>query len=253
MKSRLIVRIFVVVITLGVTSTSIAQHKTESFEDSRDKIVIKNVLSPSETFLRFVDDIRQNEFVEFCMPKFFYDVHPIDQKSIYPYPFYNLRTYYYFLSYDGECEVSYPGCDYWNFYSPDKDISQLKGARHLPDRIAKKNNADVVFIREVTLSPKVAKYSYCTTLSICKQDRPIIRFQILFTDKGKKDEQRYIKQILRSVKYLDDGGQMKEQLGKDYKAMKKETEEEYENVNIPSIQEVIAQQRQDYLESKQQQ
>ena len=129
----------------------------------------------------------------------------------------------------------------------------MKGARHLPDRIAKKNNADVVFIREDTLSPKVAKYSYCITLSICKQDRPIIRFQILFTDKGKKDEQRYIKQILRSVKYLDDGGQMKEQLGRDYKKMKKEAEEEYGNVNMPSIQEVIAQQRQDFLESKPQQ
>lgn len=55
------------------------------------------------------------------------------------------------------------------------------------------------------------------------------------------------------LKYYEVIKRSAEQLGKDYKKMKKEAEEEYGNVNMPSIQEVIAQQRQDYLESKQQQ
>lgn len=66
-------------------------------------------------------------------------------------------------------------------------------------------------------------------------------------------DKKYFEEHNIPLKYYEVIKRSAEQLGKDYKAMKKEAEEEYGNVNMPSIQEVIAQQRQDYLESKQQQ
>ena len=66
-------------------------------------------------------------------------------------------------------------------------------------------------------------------------------------------DKEYFEEHNIPLKYYEVIKRSAEQLGKDYKKMKKEAEEEYGNVNMPSIQEVIAQQRQDYLESKQQQ
>lgn len=66
-------------------------------------------------------------------------------------------------------------------------------------------------------------------------------------------DKKYFEEHNIPLKYYEVIKRSAEQLGKDYKAMKKEAEKEYGNVNMPSIQEVIAQQRQDYLESKQQQ
>lgn len=66
-------------------------------------------------------------------------------------------------------------------------------------------------------------------------------------------DKEYFKEHNIPLKYYEVIKRSAEQLGRDYKKMKKEAEEEYGNVNMPSIQEVIAQQRQDYLESKQQQ
>ena len=66
-------------------------------------------------------------------------------------------------------------------------------------------------------------------------------------------DKKYFEEHNIPLKYYEVIKRSAEQLGRDYKKMKKEAEEEYGNVNMPSIQEVIAQQRQDYLESKQQQ
>lgn len=66
-------------------------------------------------------------------------------------------------------------------------------------------------------------------------------------------DKKYFEEHNIPLKYYEVIKRSAEQLGKDYKKMKKEAEEEYGNVNMPSIQEVIAQQHQDYLESKQQQ
>ena len=66
-------------------------------------------------------------------------------------------------------------------------------------------------------------------------------------------DNKYFEEHNIPLKYYEVIKRSAEQLGRDYKKMKKEAEEEYGNVNMPSIQEVIAQQRQDYLESKQQQ
>ena len=66
-------------------------------------------------------------------------------------------------------------------------------------------------------------------------------------------DKEYFREHNIPLKYYEVIKRSAEQLGRDYKKMKKEAEEEYGNVNIPSIQEVIAQQRQDYLESKPQQ
>ena len=66
-------------------------------------------------------------------------------------------------------------------------------------------------------------------------------------------DKEYFREHNIPLKYYEVIKRSAEQFGRDYKKMKKEAEEEYGNVNMPSIQEVIAQQRQDYLESKQQQ
>ena len=66
-------------------------------------------------------------------------------------------------------------------------------------------------------------------------------------------DKKYFEKHNIPLKYYEVIKRSAEQLGKDYKAMKKQMMEEYNNVNIPSIQEVIAQERQAYLESKQQQ
>lgn len=66
-------------------------------------------------------------------------------------------------------------------------------------------------------------------------------------------DKKYFEEHNIPLKYYEVIKRSAEQLGKDYKAMKKQMMEEYNNVNIPSIQEVIAQERQAYLESKQQQ
>lgn len=66
-------------------------------------------------------------------------------------------------------------------------------------------------------------------------------------------DKEYFEEHNIPLKYYEVIKRSAKQLGRDYKKMKKEAEEEYGNVNMPSIQEVIAQQRQDYLESKQQQ
>ena len=66
-------------------------------------------------------------------------------------------------------------------------------------------------------------------------------------------DKKYFEKHNIPLKYYEVIKRSAAQLGKDYKAMKKQMMEEYNNVNIPSIQEVIAQKRQAYLESKQQQ
>ncbi len=66
-------------------------------------------------------------------------------------------------------------------------------------------------------------------------------------------DKKYFKEHNIPLKYYEVIKRSAEQLGKDYKAMKKQMMEEYDNVDIPSIQEVIKRQHQDFLESKQQQ
>ena len=66
-------------------------------------------------------------------------------------------------------------------------------------------------------------------------------------------DKKYFKEHNIPLKYYEVIKRSAEQLGKDYKAMKKQMMEEYDNVDIPSIREVIKRQHQDFLESKQQQ
>ena len=66
-------------------------------------------------------------------------------------------------------------------------------------------------------------------------------------------DKKYFEEHNIPLKYYEVIKRSAEQLGRDYKAMKKQMMEEYDNVDIPSIREVIKRQRQDYLESKQQQ
>ena len=66
-------------------------------------------------------------------------------------------------------------------------------------------------------------------------------------------DKEYFEEHNIPLKYYEVIKRSAEQLGKDYKAMKKQMMEEYDNVDIPSIREVIKRQHQDFLESKQQQ
>ena len=66
-------------------------------------------------------------------------------------------------------------------------------------------------------------------------------------------DKKYFEEHNIPLKYYKVIKRSAEQLGKDYKAMKKQMTEEYDNVDIPSIREVIKRQHQDFLESKQQQ
>ena len=63
-------------------------------------------------------------------------------------------------------------------------------------------------------------------------------------------DKEYFEEHNIPLKYYEVIKRSAEQLGKDYKKMKKEMMEKYDNVDIPSIQEVIKRQHQDYLESK---
>ena len=66
-------------------------------------------------------------------------------------------------------------------------------------------------------------------------------------------DKKYFEEHNIPLKYYDVIRRSAEQLGKDYKKMKKEMMEKYDNVDIPSIQEVIKRQYQDYIESKREQ
>ena len=66
-------------------------------------------------------------------------------------------------------------------------------------------------------------------------------------------DKEYFKEHNIPLKYYEVIKRSTEQLGKDYKKMKKEMMEKYDNVDIPSLQEALKLQHQDYLESKQQQ
>lgn len=66
-------------------------------------------------------------------------------------------------------------------------------------------------------------------------------------------DKKYFEEHNIPLKYYEVIKRSAEQLGKDYKAMKNQMMEEYDNVDIPSIREVIKRQHQDFLESKQQQ
>ncbi|MBQ5727135.1 MAG: hypothetical protein IIV58_06715 [Alistipes sp.] len=66
-------------------------------------------------------------------------------------------------------------------------------------------------------------------------------------------DKKYFEEHNIPLKYYEVIKRSAEQLGKDYKAMKKQMMEEYDNVDIPSIREVIKRQHQDYLESKREQ
>lgn len=66
-------------------------------------------------------------------------------------------------------------------------------------------------------------------------------------------DKKYFEEHNIPLKYYDVIKRSAKQLGKDYKKMKKEVEEENGNVNMPSIQEALEKERQAYLESKKQQ
>ena len=66
-------------------------------------------------------------------------------------------------------------------------------------------------------------------------------------------DKKYFEKHNIPLKYYEVIKRSAEQLGKDYKKMKKEMMEKYDNVDIPSLQEALKLQHQDYLESKQQQ
>lgn len=66
-------------------------------------------------------------------------------------------------------------------------------------------------------------------------------------------DKEYFREHNIPLKYYEVIRRSAEQLGKDYKKMKKEMMEKYDNVDIPSLQEALKLQHQDFLESKQQQ
>ena len=66
-------------------------------------------------------------------------------------------------------------------------------------------------------------------------------------------DKEYFREHNIPLKYYEVIRRSAEQLGKDYKKMKKEMMGKYDNVDIPSLQEALKLQHQDYLESKQQQ
>ena len=66
-------------------------------------------------------------------------------------------------------------------------------------------------------------------------------------------DKEYFREHNIPLKYYEVIKRSAEQLGKDYKKMKKEMMEKYDNVDIPSLQEALKLQHQDFLESKQQQ
>lgn len=66
-------------------------------------------------------------------------------------------------------------------------------------------------------------------------------------------DKKYFKEHNIPLKYYEVIKRSAEQVGKDYKKMKKQMTEEYSNVNMPSLQEALEKQRQVYLESKKQQ
>lgn len=212
MKVRSIIRVGVAVVAFSLTSTVLAQSRvTPRMPDIR---LLKNVPTPSSTFLQFVEDSKQNAFVEFSMPEGFYDVHPEKKGNEYPYPLSRMPQYY-LLSYDKHCKASYPMYDFRKFYSLNNNLKILNDTKSIPRSIASQSNADAVFISyselsQVALSkdPDI-RYSHILWLYICKIDRPITVIQVLLSEDGKKNEAQYIKNILRSIKYLDDNGQMK--------------------------------------------
>lgn len=66
-------------------------------------------------------------------------------------------------------------------------------------------------------------------------------------------DKKYFEEHNIPLKYYEVIKRSAEQLGKDYKKMKKEMMGKYDNVDIPSLQEALKLQHQDYIESKQQQ
>lgn len=66
-------------------------------------------------------------------------------------------------------------------------------------------------------------------------------------------DKKYFKEHNIPLKYYEVIKRSAEQVGKDYKKMKKQMTEEYSNVNMPSLQEALEKQLQAYLESKKQQ
>lgn len=65
-------------------------------------------------------------------------------------------------------------------------------------------NADSVFSYNLPLEKAFKKkYIYCTSMIICRNERPTMYFKWLFTKKGKQNEEMYIKQLMGNVWYND--------------------------------------------------
>lgn len=98
---------------------------------------------------------------------------------------------------------------------------------------------------------------------LCQTDKELAdAFHELITTQIAVDEnentslvanKKYFKEHNIPLKYYEVIKRSAEQVGKDYKKMKKQMTEEYSNVNMPSLQEALEKQRQAYLESKKQQ
>jgi len=51
---------------------------------------------------------------------------------------------------------------------------------------------------------RAPKYPHCTSLFICKADRPVMEIKLYFTEKGEKRKDEYLKMLNRSIWYNDD-------------------------------------------------
>lgn len=72
----------------------------------------------------------------------------------------------------------------------------------LEKQVLRELNADTVYIAQIPLEKAFrTNYLYCTGLYIIKEGRPSILVKCFFTDEGKKNEEKYLRSIFRSIEY----------------------------------------------------
>lgn len=136
-----------------------------------------------------------------------------------------------FRSRDNNCIVMYPYAFFFNLYNfsfstkatinseiermlglvdddvqRKNDIDFNKYVKVLTDKDARKYfNADSVFVADMPIrEPYKEIYKYCIGLYVCKRDRPKLFFKIFLTEKGKEEEDKYLKKLYKRVWYRND-------------------------------------------------
>jgi hypothetical protein len=118
-----------------------------------------------------------------------------------------------FESGDRQCKVlynlfpTYPGCACYTH----RDKMRLEGIsndclRILPTEEAQTRfNADSIFLYDIPMATfeNDEKFTHCTKMVITRQDRPELEFIWYFTDKGKKEEEKYMQEINKRIWYSD--------------------------------------------------